>query len=199
MQTPTPSTLETQQILQWVQGALVDQDITANTRALCALDDEGQLLCALQSAALLDALWDGLLVQSPDVSTVFWAQICARLDEQRKATSLLPYIDTRSSLFSLAVHPMCAQVLESAFVHLAAVLAQTLQEHGSEALQEELLQVDENVLHMRTLLGEQFEQLLAPAYEALVELEQHELEALPTCAQVLYEMLDAALNVEETV
>jgi hypothetical protein len=198
--TTDPSALDPAHVLHLVQSALMEQQITPSTRALCAHESETDVLTALQSAAVLDVLWDGIFVSDPDVSTVFWAQIAARLDEQSRGAHLLPYIDTQSTLFAVSVQPLCGEVLISAMVHLAGACAQTLEEHGSAALQEALMQLDENLLEVRTLLGEQFEPLLAPAYEALCALEaQEEQAALATCAQVLHEMLEAALNTQDAL
>lgn len=195
---PTP--LDPEQVLDLIQRALIEQQVTPTTGALCALPDESEQIVALQSAALLDVLWDGILIDNPDVSTVFWAQVGARLHEQRRLDTLLPYIDTQSTLFGISVQPQCAFVLELALLHVAAHGAQLLESQGKDALQDMLEQLDENLVRMRTLVGEQFELLFSPSYMTLdtlaTQTNEEGQEALRTCAQVIAQMLVSALSLE---
>lgn len=201
MDTNTPSTplpLDPEWLLGLVQQALIDQQVTVSTHQLCALNDETQQLAALQSAVLLDVMWEGALVQNPDVSTVFWAQVQARLDEQHRAQALLPYINVQGTLFGLSLHAQCASVIELAVLHLTMVCAQTWEGAGKEALLELLEQLDENLFELRVLTGEQFEMLAAPAYEALkvLEAEPESEGKVALCAQTLSDMLLSALRLE---
>lgn len=204
MNTPTLTTpLDPEHVLDLIQRALIEQQVTATTGALCALPDESEQIVALQSAALLDVLWEGILVTNPDVSTVFWAQIGARLDEQQRYDTVLPYIDTQSTLFGISVQPQCALVLELALLHVAAHGAQLLESQGTGALQALLEQLDENLVRVRSLLGEHFEVLLGVSYDTLntlaTQTSEEGQEALRTCAQVISQMLLSALSLDPEV